>query len=140
VRNAAISRSVLIFMGITLVTTALVACSGGGDDDDNLPTVSPTIAATSTGEPTSGPTAPATATSPAGTPTYAPGVLIDGYIGEATMDADGTVSLALRAANPDGSIVYGYFDYPPDHANYQQILDHIGPIEPGETVNVLPFE
>jgi hypothetical protein len=140
VRIFGFSRSSAILLAIVAISAAgLVACSGD-DDDDTQPT-SP--AATATEEAASPPadlaTAPPTGASSA-TPTLAPGVLIDGYIGTATMEEDGTLSLALRAARPDGTAVTGFFEYPPDHANYQEILDHVGPIEPGETVDVLPFD
>jgi hypothetical protein len=135
-------RSSAVLLAIVAISAAsLVACSGD-DDDDTQPT-SPAATATATEEAASPPADLATA-SPTGassaTPTLAPGVLIDGYIGTATMEEDGTLSLALRAARPDGTVVTGFLEYPPDHASYQDILDHVGPIEPGETVDVLPFE
>ena len=30
-------------------------------------------------------------------------------------------------------------EYPKTHSNYSAVLDHIGPIEPGDEVPVLPF-
>jgi hypothetical protein len=33
----------------------------------------------------------------------------------------------------------GVFTYPPDHADYQMVLDHVSPIKPGETVPVKPW-
>jgi hypothetical protein len=56
------------------------------------------------------------------------------------MDTEGGIELRLRAAQTDGTIIEGSLYYPQTDANYQTIIDHIGPIEPGQTVNVLPFE
>jgi hypothetical protein len=40
-------------------------------------------------------------------------VLIDGYIGIATMLEDGTITMTSRAELPSGAIGEGYFEYPP---------------------------
>jgi len=61
------------------------------------------------------------------------------YIGTATMAPDGTITLWLRADLPGGGHAHGTLVYPPDHPQYQAILDHIGGLKPGETKPVLPW-
>ena len=53
-------------------------------------------------------------------------------IGRATMEADGTIILRLRAVSP-GAIGDALLRYPPDHAQYQSILNHLGGMTPGES-------
>jgi hypothetical protein len=59
-------------------------------------------------------------------------------IGSATMQDDGTVVLDLRAtaggAHGDARVVY-----PPTHAEYKRVLDHLGGMKPGETKPVPPW-
>ncbi|MDD9944860.1 MAG: hypothetical protein OXU20_27710 [Myxococcales bacterium] len=59
-------------------------------------------------------------------------------IGTARMKQDGTVVLQLRAAG-DGMQGDAQFEYPPDHADYQYVLDHLGGLKPGEEKLVRPF-
>ncbi len=59
-------------------------------------------------------------------------------IGQATMEADGTLVLTLRAQSP-GAIGDGQLRYAPTHAQYQSILRHVGAIRPGESRPVAPF-
>ena len=61
-------------------------------------------------------------------------------IGGATMRPDGTINLQLRAEGPDGIRGDAFFSYPPDHPRYENILAHVGPIEPGDQRPVLPWE
>jgi len=59
-------------------------------------------------------------------------------IGSATMEADGTIVLQLRAET--GSAVGdALFRYPPSHEEYVRIRAHVGPIEPGQSRPVPPF-
>lgn len=62
-------------------------------------------------------------------------------IGQATMEANGTIVLHLRAQDssrgPTGDAV---LRYPPDHPQYQSILEHIGGLHPGETKPVPPWK
>ncbi len=59
-------------------------------------------------------------------------------VGEASMTDDGTILLHLRAeaANAVGDAV---LRYAPDHPQYQQILDHLSGLHPGESKPVPPF-
>jgi hypothetical protein len=56
------------------------------------------------------------------------------------MLADGTIVLTLRAQDKaSGGLGDAQFNYPPDHAQYKSILQHIGLLRPGETKLVKPF-
>ena len=67
----------------------------------------------------------------------------DDFIGFAEMEADGTLILRLYAYLDDNDKskghVLGYFRYPPDHPEYENILRHVGPIKPGEDKPVRPW-
>ena len=60
-------------------------------------------------------------------------------IGVATMDANGAITLRLRAEGPDGLVGESLFVYPPSHEDYQYVLDHLGGLEPGQSKPVPPF-
>jgi hypothetical protein len=60
-------------------------------------------------------------------------------IGSATMQADGTIVMQLRAEGPGPMIGDAQFVYPPDHPEYQSILEHLGGLAPGETKPVPPW-
>ena len=60
-------------------------------------------------------------------------------IGVATMDADRTITLRLRAEGPDGALGEGLVVYPLSHEDYQYVLDHLGGLEPGQSKPVPPF-
>lgn len=60
-------------------------------------------------------------------------------IGVATMKDDGTIVLRLRAKSPSGALGEGTLTYPPTHPEYRNILSHIGPIRPGQSVSVRPW-
>jgi hypothetical protein len=60
-------------------------------------------------------------------------------IGTATMAADGTITLRLRAGGANGAVGEGQLTYSPAHPNYQQIRKHLGEIAPGRTVPVAPW-
>ncbi len=60
-------------------------------------------------------------------------------IGMATMTADSTVILDLRAEGSGGVVGHGRFVYPPDHPRYQEVLDHLGGLRPGESKFVPPW-
>ena len=84
--------------------------------------------------------APAATTPPPTTPppTTPPAAPAADSIGVATMQADGSIVMDLRATGPgmvgDARIVYGK-----DHKEYQNILTHLGGLKPGETKPVPPF-
>ncbi|MDL1872489.1 hypothetical protein FBR05_09800 [Deltaproteobacteria bacterium PRO3] len=61
-------------------------------------------------------------------------------IGQATMERDGTIVLDLRAEGPKGAIGEGRLVYPPSHAQYKKILQHLGGLKPGEVKPVPPWE
>lgn len=60
-------------------------------------------------------------------------------IGVATMREDGTLVLQLRAETDDGVIGDALLEYPPSHPKYREVLEHVGPLDPGEEVVVRPF-
>lgn len=55
------------------------------------------------------------------------------------MQADGTIYVWLRAEGEGGMIGDAFFSYPPSHEKYQQILQHLGGLEPGESKPVPPW-
>ncbi len=60
-------------------------------------------------------------------------------IGSATMKQDGTIVLTLRASGPGGAVGDAQVVYPKTHAEYGNILKHLGGLKPGETKPVPPF-
>jgi predicted RNA-binding Zn-ribbon protein involved in translation (DUF1610 family) len=60
-------------------------------------------------------------------------------IGVATMTADGTIVLDLRAEGPDGLRGDARLLYPPSHPQYQEILSHLGVLHPGGEKVVPPW-
>lgn len=60
-------------------------------------------------------------------------------IGVATQEADGTIVLQLRASG-GGAVGDGLMRYPPTHPNYAEVKAHVGPIPPGKSVPVKPFD
>ena len=62
-----------------------------------------------------------------------------GSIGSAEMKTDRTIVLQLRAESSDGLIGDGYFVYPPRHPEYDRVLEHVGPLKPGQSAHVRPW-
>lgn len=62
----------------------------------------------------------------------------DEYIGTAWMDDDGTIIMRLRAVGP-GIVGTGTLTYPRTHPQYHEILDHLGPMKPGDEIAVRPW-
>lgn len=60
-------------------------------------------------------------------------------IGTAEMKSDRTIVLRLRAEFPGGGVGEGFLEYPPTHPDYKEILEHVGPLAPGQTVLVRPW-
>jgi hypothetical protein len=60
-------------------------------------------------------------------------------IGVATMKPDRTIVLQLRATGPGGMVGDGIVEYPPTHANYAEVLQHLGGLEPGQEKPVPPW-
>lgn len=53
-------------------------------------------------------------------------------IGGVTMREDRSIFMMLRAEGPNGVIGDAAFEYAPDHPQYDAIVQHVGPIEPGQ--------
>ncbi len=61
-------------------------------------------------------------------------------IGVATMSADGTITLRLRAESDDGKTVGdGQLIYRPGDPKYGEVLRHLGGLKPGESKSVPPW-
>lgn len=61
-------------------------------------------------------------------------------IGVAWIENDGTIKLNLRATADGGIVGTGLLTYSPAHAQYRDILAHIGPIQPGQRLAVKPWD
>lgn len=59
-------------------------------------------------------------------------------IGVATMEADGTIVLQVRAVE-GGAVAEALFRYPKDHPEYAAVLKHLGGMRPGESKPVPPW-
>jgi hypothetical protein len=62
------------------------------------------------------------------------------FIGQATMEKDGTIMLWLRAEAPNGSVGHGWIEYPPSDPMYRSVLEHVGGLRPGESKPVPPWD
>lgn len=60
------------------------------------------------------------------------------YIGTAQMDAEGKIVLHLRASG-GGMVGHSIMTYARDDPQYGEILDHVGPLAPGESKPVRPW-
>ena len=60
-------------------------------------------------------------------------------IGTASMEADGTVMLHLRAEGPGGVVGDALLRYAPSHKEYAALLSHLGGLQPGEVKPVPPW-
>jgi hypothetical protein len=60
-------------------------------------------------------------------------------IGVATMEADGTIVLMLRATAPGGLLGEAQLRYPKGHEQYDAVLKHLGGLRPGESKPVPPW-
>ena len=79
---------------------------------------------------------------PRHSPANPPGTAVldsDAPIGTATMEADGTIVLMLRAEGPGGEIGEGMTRYPPGHEDYEMVKRHLGGLTPGQSKPVPPF-
>jgi hypothetical protein len=56
----------------------------------------------------------------------------DCVIGSATMRPDRSIFMMLRADGKDGLVGDAAFEYKPGDPEYGKMLQHIGPIEPGQ--------
>jgi hypothetical protein len=82
-----------------------------------------------------GPSAPA----PSKPPTDIGGPSAGASIGQATMEADGTIVLMLRAEDGHGAVGDGMVRYPPSDKDYADVLKHLGGLERGEVKPVPPW-
>ena len=62
------------------------------------------------------------------------------YVGTATMQEDGTIELHLRAETDDGMVGEAVRFYKPDDPSYASVQAHVGPLQPGGSVAVKPFD
>ncbi len=62
-----------------------------------------------------------------------------GSIGSATMRENGVIILQLRAEAEDGRVGHGYLEYPPEHPQYNSIIEHLNGLNPGESKPVPPW-
>ena len=60
-------------------------------------------------------------------------------IGQATMEDDGTIVLQLRAETGDGAVGEGLFTYAPGDDEYDEVLEHLGGLKPGQSKPVPPW-
>lgn len=60
-------------------------------------------------------------------------------IGVCWLEADGTIVLKLKANGPGGVVGQGILRYSKEHSQYQDILDHIGPLKSGDIKAVAPW-
>ncbi len=68
------------------------------------------------------------------------GPISTGPIGVATQDPDGSLVLILRAESIGGAMGDARVRYAPSDPAYAGIARHLGPIQPGGSVPVRPFE
>lgn len=65
---------------------------------------------------------------------------VEPSIGVAEMRDDQTIVLLLRAEEGDGAAIgEAQLVYPPDHPQYEEILEHLGDLEPGDSISVRPW-
>ena len=60
-------------------------------------------------------------------------------IGMASMDEKRTITLKLRAEDGTGIQGNAQFTYPLGHERYQEMIDHLGGLNPGEQKLVPPW-
>ena len=119
------------WIGAASAALLLAACS-----DSRPPLASgPTPAVTTVTPPASEPQPAASAPPPGAGAT---GSAAGASIGVATMEPDGTIVLDLRAEGP-GVMGDAQLRYPKSHAEYANVLKHLGGLKPGESKPVPPF-
>lgn len=60
-------------------------------------------------------------------------------IGSASMDQNRVLILQLRAEGPNGELGDAMFTYKPGEPKYQEIIDHVGGLQPGESKPMPPW-
>ena len=60
-------------------------------------------------------------------------------IGTATMTPDGTIVLNLRAEGDDGTVGNALLKYQKGDAQYDDVIEHVGGLTPGECKLVQPW-
>lgn len=61
------------------------------------------------------------------------------YIGMATMLPDGTIHMELHLPAPGGGWSESAVDYRPGDRYYDEVIDHVGGLNPGESKPVRPW-
>lgn len=123
-----------------VAAAATVAACYGGPQRNVVPASQPTQE-----QPSSAAPAPTTAPTPGSQPApmnSSDGAATNGHgraIGEAHMLADRTIELSLEAEGSRDSIGAGTFRYPTVHPQYEEILAHVGPMQPGQRRPVRAF-
>lgn len=60
-------------------------------------------------------------------------------IGSATMTENRSIILDLRAEGEQGEVGISQLVYAPSDPHYNEVLRHIGPLQPGQSVHVVPW-
>jgi hypothetical protein len=55
------------------------------------------------------------------------------------MEKDGTIRMWVMGEGPGGIRATVRMEYPPDHAQYAEMLRRLGPMRPGDTKRVRPW-
>lgn len=63
----------------------------------------------------------------------------DWFVGTAAMAEDRTITIDVASREKNGPIAHGHFIYPVGHKQYQEILDHVGELDPGQVKPVKPW-
>lgn len=126
------------------VALALLGCSTDHGPQRGVEAASGgATAATASAAPAS--PSPPSASPSASTGASAEGASIEGRpaapvsIGVATMEADGTIVLMLRAEGPGAARGDARITYPRGHKEYDSVLQHLGGLKPGESKPVPPW-
>lgn len=117
-----------------VAAAATVAACYGGPQRNVAPPSQPVQE-----QPSSSAPAPSAAPAPAQTSDAA---ATNGHarsIGEARMLADRTIELELSDEGARDSVGAGTFRYPAAHPQYDEILAHVGPMQPGQRRSVRAF-
>jgi len=61
------------------------------------------------------------------------------FHGIAIIDEEGTICLKLRSKNGGEQIAHGFTCYDVEHASYEEIAEHVGPIQVGEEKEIGPL-
>ena len=62
-----------------------------------------------------------------------------GWIGLATIDSEGTITVQARSEQEDGTIAHSQFEYVLTHVEYSSIKNHIGELKVGQWKRIPPW-